>query len=208
MSTAGIFNSSNFAPDQVAPSFSSTVLKYMPNGNAPLFALSSMLPKTVIKNTRHSWFFSSWSMPQVTLATALPAVANGTISQFTAVDLTNIFEGMVLASSTTGEQMLVTGIVGTTVSVRRGVGITMATAIPTGTVLYLIGTSFEESSLRPLASTNSYAEGDNITQIFRNTWALSGTAAAIQLQVGATGKMMTSMKDAMQAHTRDIELSL
>ena len=208
MSTAGIFNTSNFPPGAIKPSFSSKILQYMPNGTAPLFAFSSLLPKGTVTNTEHSWFFKNWSMPFVKMTTALPAVNGSAISQFLGEDVSRIWEGMVLLAPTM-EQMLVVGIIGNQVSVRRTAGITMPVAIEAGSMLYCIGTAFEESSLRPLTNTDGYAEGRNLTQIFRNTWALSGTAAAIQLQIGQDlNSISANRKEALEAHARDIEFSL
>lgn len=207
MSTAGIFNTSNFAPNQVAPSFSANILRMMPNGSAPLFAMTSMLREETIRNIDHSWFFSEYVQPQVTITSALPAAAQNAISTFTAADVGYMMEGMVLIVPGTMEQLLILGIVGNSVSVRRGVGTTAPAAAPAGTTLVSIGTAYEESSLRPLPQASSYTEGNNTTQIFRNTWAVSGTAKSLITQVG-DGVASGNKRDATMYHARDIELSM
>ena len=207
MSTAGIFNTSNFAPRQVASSFSSKIYELMPNGTAPMLAFSSQVDKEVIKDVNHSWFFQEYVQPQATTTTALPATAPSAVSTFKVQDPGFLLEGMVLIAPGTLEQMLIVGIVGNDVAVRRGVGTTAPAALPAGVTLQSIGTAYEESSLRPLPQARSFTEASNITQIFRNTWAVSGTAKSILTQVG-DGASATSKRDAMMFHMRDIEMSL
>ena len=207
MSTAGIFNTSNFAPRQLAPSFSSNILRLMPNGSAPLFAMTSQLREDTITNVDHSWFFSEYVQPQVTTTSALPAAGQNSVSQFTVQDTAFMMEGMVLVVPGTMEQLLIVGIVGNTIAVRRGVGTTAPAAVPAGVTLMSIGTAFEESSLRPLPQVGSYTEGSNTTQIFRNTWAVSGTAKSLLTQVG-DGAAANNKRDAAMYHARDIELSI
>lgn len=207
MSTAGIFNTNDFAPRQLAPSFSSNILRMMPNGSAPLFAMTSQLREETITNVDHSWFFSEYVQPQVVTTSAIPAAAQNAVSQFTVQDTAFMMEGMVLVVPGTMEQMLVVGIVGNTMAVRRGVGTTAPAAAPAGTSLMSIGTAFEESSLRPLPQVGSYTEGSNTTQIFRSTWGVSGTAKSLLTQVG-DGAAANNKRDAAMYHARDIELSI
>lgn len=207
MSTAGIFNTSNFAPKQLKPSFSSKILKLMPNGSAPLFAMTSQLREETITNVDHTWFFSEYVQPQVVTTSAIPAAAQNAVSTFTVQDTAFMMEGMVLIVPGTMEQLLIVGIVGNKIAVRRGVGTTAAAAVPSGVTLVSIGTAFEESSLRPLPQVGSYTEGSNTTQIFRNTWGISGTAKSLLAQVG-DGQMATNMRDAAMYHARDIETSI
>lgn len=207
MSTAGIFNTSNFTNKQLKPSFSSKILELMPNGTAPLFALTSQLTNETITNVDHSWFFKQYVDPKPVMTSALaPAVMNA-VSQFTVQDTAFLMEGVILTVPGTMEQMLITGIVGNTVSVRRGVGTVAPSAVPAGTTLITMGTAFEESSLRPLPQSASFSEGTNTTQIFRNTWAISGTAKSVLTQVG-DGISAQTKADAAMFHARDIEKAL
>lgn len=207
MSTTGIFNSSNFTPKQVAPSFSSKLLQMMPNGTAPLLAFSSQLQETTLTNTRHSWFFQDYLQPQAIITGTLPAAVQNAVTTIATADAGSISEGMVLVVDGTMEQVLVVGVVGDAIAIRRGVGTTAPATAAAGTVLTQVGTAFEESSLRPMPQTRSMVEAHNITQIFRNTWAVSGTAKSILTQVG-DGAAATNMRDAMMFHGRDIELAL
>ena len=47
--TTGTFNTGNFTQDLAAKSFASMITRLMPNGSAPLFGLTSMLPEETAK---------------------------------------------------------------------------------------------------------------------------------------------------------------
>ena len=210
MSTLGIFNTSNFAPTQITPSFASVIHENYPNGSAPLLGITSRIPKqgAPVTSIKHSWYMKNFFLPNCTVSVPVAASAGqGTLAQITVVEADSIIEGMVLMVESTYEQVLVQGVSGNVVTVRRQAGSTPGRAIAAGTKLYSIGTAFEESSLRPLPVGQSYMSADNITQIFRNSWAVSGTAAAVALQVG-TSQVATSLRDAGMQHALDIEKSI
>ena len=52
--TTGTFNTGNFTTDLAAKSFASMITRLMPNGSAPLFGLTAMLP-TETANRRTVW---------------------------------------------------------------------------------------------------------------------------------------------------------
>jgi hypothetical protein len=105
------------------------------------------------------------------------------------------------------EQVLVAGVTGDQVAMRRGVGSTAPRTLPIASEAYSMGSAFEESSLRPLPLTRSLRDVENITQIFRNTWAVSGTVKSLMMQIG-DGQDAESKKDATGFHARDIEQGL
>jgi hypothetical protein len=81
---------------------------------------------------------------------------------------------MLMRVDSTGENVLINSILSTTqVTVQRAVGSTAAAAIAASVNLYQVGTAFEESSLRPNALAINPVRVTNLTQIFRNTWAIS-----------------------------------
>lgn len=207
MSTLGIFNSSNVAPNQVKPSFSKMIYEQMPGGQATLFGVTSRLNNETLNHWKHSWSFKDYMQPMIRLLQALPPAASGATTVVAAEDAGNIIEGMVLLFADSMEQTLVVGVTGNQVALRRGAGITAPRALPAGSEAYSIGTAFEESSLRPLPLTRSLRDVDNITQIFRNTWATSGTVKAMQMQVG-DGQTAESKADATMFHARDIEQAI
>lgn len=207
MSTLGIFNSSNVAPNQVKPSFAKMIYEQMPGGQATLFGITSRLKTETLGHWKHSWSFKDYMQPMVRLLQALPASAPGATSVVAVEEAGNIIEGMVLLFTDSMEQTMVVGVTGNQIALRRGAGITAPRALPTGSEAYSVGTAFEESSLRPLPLTRSLREVDNITQIFRNTWAVSGTVKSMMMQVG-DGQSAESKADATMFHARDIEQAI
>ena len=207
MSTLGIFNSSNVAPNQVRPSFEKMIYEQMPSGQATLFGITSRLKSETLTNWKHSWSFKDYMQPMIRLLAPLPAANPGATSVVSVEDAGTIIEGMVLLFADSMEQTLVVGVTGNQVALRRGVGITAPRTLPAASEAYSIGTAFEESSLRPLPLSRSLRDVDNITQIFRNTWAVSGTVKAMLTQVG-DGQSAESRADASMFHARDIEQAI
>lgn len=204
MST-GIFNTSNFTTDLAAKSFAAMITRLMPNGQAPLFGMTAMLPTETALQVEHGFFTKTMIFPQLTLGAA---VADGTVTTFTVTSTTNILPGMLMRAQSTGEVVLVNSILSATqVTVTRGVGTVAAAAISNSVVLYQVGNAFEESSLRPNALSITPVRVTNYTQIFRNTWALSGSAQATQVIAGDT-TIAENRMDCAAFHAADIEKAL
>jgi len=89
----------------------------------------------------------------------------------------------------------------------RGVGSTAAAAIGNTVNLYTVGNAFEEASTRPSAVSIVADRYVNYTQIFRNSWAVSKTVAAIP-QIAGAGFVSESKQDCAALHAMAIEKSL
>ena len=204
MST-GIFNSNMFAPDLARKSFSAMITRLMPNGNAPLFGLTSMLKDEVALQAEHGFFTKTMLFPQLTVSAA---GQTSTDTLFTVTSTANILPGMMMRVDATGENVLINGVNGpTTVTVQRAVGSVTAQAITASTNLYQVGTAFEEASLRPNALAINPVRATNLTQIFRNTWAITDSARATQMIAGDTNIAENRM-DCAAFHAADIEKAL
>lgn len=208
MPVTTLFNSSNLSPSNLPKqSFASAIARYQPNGQSPLFALSSMLKSETAINTQHGYFAKSMIFPTVQLN---GAIADGAATAFTVDDTsvtgrTPIIPGMVLRVASTLENILVVSVTSATAFVaKRGVGSVSAAAIADDTVLYMIGTAYEEASNRPSPYSIDTVAVSNYTQIFRNAWAVSGSAAAVQVIAGEKVEAENKM-DCMGFHGRDIE---
>lgn len=200
----GAQNTSQFTNKLVAYSFAATVAKLFPNGNAPLFALSSMLPETTAVQTTHGYWTKSMAFPTAQINGAKLANATTLVFDSTA----ELIPGMVIFNYTTGERILVKTIAsGTDATVQRAFGTTAAQDIADNEVLYVIGNAHEESSLRPQAMAIQPVEANNLTQIFRNTWALSGTAQAVKTIAGDT-PVAENRQDCMALHSTLMEHAL
>ena len=203
MST-GIFNTSGFTTDLAAKSFAGMITRLMPNGQAPLFGMTSMLPTEQALQVEHGFFTKTMLFPSINLDAA---VADATTTTFTVASTSDILPGMLMRAESTGEVVIINSVLSSTqVSVTRGVGSTAA-AIADNVNLYQIGNAFEESSVRPNALQINPVRITNYTQIFRNTWALSGSAQATQVIAGETTVAENRM-DCAAFHAADIEKAL
>lgn len=203
MST-GIFNTSGFTTDLAAKSFAGMITRLMPNGQAPLFGMTAMLPTEQALQVEHGFFTKTMLFPMINLDAA---VADGVVTTFTVASTSDVLPGMLMRAESTGEVVIINSVLSATqVSVTRGVGSTAA-AIADNVNLYQIGNAFEESSVRPNALQINPVRITNFTQIFRNTWALSGSAQATQVIAGETTVAENRM-DCASFHAADIEKAL
>lgn len=204
MST-GIWNTGTFPTDLAKKSFAGMITRLMPNGVAPLFGLTSMLPSETAVQIEHGFFTKTMLFPEMTLN---GAIADGTTNVFTVTSTANILPGMLMRVNSTGENVLVNQVLSSTqVQVTRGVGTVAAAAIDTAIALYQVGNAFEESSVRPQAQNIVPVRITNLTQIFRNTWAISDTARATQVIAGDS-TVAENKQDCAAFHAADIEKAL
>lgn len=199
------WNTSQNTTDLARKSFSAMITRLMPNGQAPLFGISSMLKEETAYQPEHGYFQKVMIFPSVQLN---GAVANGIATNFVVDTTANILPGMVLQSDTTRENVLVTAVVdGTNLTVVRGFGTVAGAAIADNVVLYLVGNAYEEASDRPLSQIIVPTRVLNYTQIFRNTWLVSGTSAATAVIAGGSIDAETR-GDCAMFHAIDIEKAL
>lgn len=199
------WSTATFPQDLAVKSFSGMITRLMPNGQAPLFGISSMLGEETAYQPEHGYYSKTMIFPSVVLGAA---VADGVVTSFTVVDSTNILPGMLLQSDTTRENVLVTAVPDSThITVVRGVGTVAAAAIANSVRLYMSGNAYEEASARPQSLVIVPVRVTNYTQIFRNTWLLSGTALATGVIAGGTPDAETK-QDCSMFHAIDIEKAL
>ena len=186
-------------------SFASAITRLMPNGTAPLFGLTSLLKDETASNIEHGYFSKTMIFPSATLN---GAIASGATTSFVVLATGDLNVGDMLLVQSTGETVLVTAIPNaTTLTVTRGVGTVAAAAIATSVILYSIGNAFEEGSTRPSAVNIVAERYVNYTQIFRNSWAVTKTAAAIP-QIAGAGYVSESKQDCAALHAMAIEKAL
>lgn len=199
------FSTINGTTDFVAKSFAGMITRLMPNGSAPLFGLTSMLTSETATQIEHGFFTKTMIFPEVTLNAA---VADGVATTFTVLSSTNIVPGMMLRSQATGEIVIVNTVPNSTsLTVTRAVGTVAGAAIGNTTKLYQVGNAFEEGSTRPTALSIQAVRVTNYTQIFRNSWALTDTARAVQVIAGDTTEA-ESRSECAAFHAADIEKAL
>lgn len=208
MSTAGIFNTSNFAPEQLTKSFANVIMTKFPGGQATLFGLTSRLKSTTAKQPQHTYYQEYMIFPSLKFTQAFPAAAPGNVTTINVVNTDGIVPNQIFKVSSTDEDVMVVNVPGTTsVTIQRGVGLAPPTAALLGAEAYMTGNAFEESSLRPLAIALNPSPVTNLTQIVRNSWAVSGTTEASMQDVGEP-QIAKSRKDAALFHAIDIEKAI
>lgn len=201
----GTFNTSLLTTDLAKKSFSSLITRLMPNGQAPLFGITSMLKEETAYQYEHGYYSKTMIFPSVTVGGGGQLIGDTT---FTVTDTTNIMAGMVLRVDTTGENVLVLTVAsGTSMTVRRAFGTVAAVAIAAAVKLWMVGNAYEEASVRPASLLITAVRVTNYTQIFRNTWAVSGTNAATSVIAGGTPDA-ESKSDCAVFHAIDIEKAL
>lgn len=205
MSFTGMFNTGNFTQDLAKKSFAGMITRLMPNGTAPLFGLTAMLKSETAVQVEHGFFTKTMLFPEMTLN---GAIGDGVIATFTVVSTANVLPGMIMRVNTTGENILVHSVLSaTTVQVIRGVGTVAAAAIADAVALYQVGNAFEEGSARPTSLNIAPVRITNLTQIFRNSWALTDTVRATMMIAGESN-VAESKQDCAAFHAADMEKAL
>jgi hypothetical protein len=206
MST-GIFSTTNLTTDLAKKSFAGMITRLMPNGMAPLFGMTSMLQSETAVAVEHGFFTKTMLLPQVTTFASTHASTDTTI---TVLSTTNILPGMILRinNSASFENVIVNSVISATqMTVTRAVGTVVAATIPVSTDMYQVGSAFEEASLRPNSLIINPVRITNLTQIFRNTWAISDTIRQTMMIAGDTN-VAESRTDCAALHAADIEKAL
>lgn len=200
----GLLSSASAPQNLNALSFAQAITRLMPNGTAPLFGLTSLLKDESASNIEHGYFSKTMIFPSVTSsATALSSDTSITVSAYD-----NIVPGDLLMNERTLEIVLVTALTSATVlAITRAVGTVVAAAVNNGDVWRTVGNAFEEGSVRPSAVAIIAARYVNNTQIFRNSWAVTKTAAAIP-QIAGAGHVSESKQDCAALHAMAIEKAL
>lgn len=203
----GLFNTNFFVPDQAKHSFAGQIMRYAPAGTAPLFGMSSMMKSETAVNTEHGYYAKTLLFPQVTSGGSSQGAG---VTDLTVVSTANMLPGMILQVSTTSENIIVNSVNSPTVmNVTRGVGTVSAAAIPANTPIYQIGNAYEEGSTRPNALATLPVRVTNLTQIFRNTWALTDTArAVVTIPEAGEAPVAENRQECAFFHAADIEKSL
>lgn len=198
--TVGIWSSATNPTDFAQKSFASMLTRLYPAGGYPLFLMSSMLPEATAVQFDHGYWTKTMEFP--TLTTSAAYAAGETALAVT--DTSKVCAGQVFRTPN-GENVLVRTVTDAThVTVLRNFGTAGVQNIANGAVLYLVGTAMAESSQRPSARYIVPTRVTNYTQIFRNTWMLSGTQAATNVVVG-NGTIAENRADCALFHATDIE---
>lgn len=200
----GTWNTSQLPADLAAKSFAAAITRLMPNGGAPLFGITALLKEETAAQIEHGYFSKTMVFPFVTLSANMAAGDNILNVTSTA----NMLPGMVIRVDSTNENILVVAVLGPLqLQVQRAFGTIAAQAAVATVNLWMIGNAYEQGSLRPQALSISATRIVNYTQIFRNSWGLTGTLQATQTIAGGTN-VAESRQECAGFHACDIEKAL
>lgn len=197
---SGIFASNQSIVGDRAGDFASAILQMAPTGTALLLALTSGMGKSSAKDTVFHWFEDVHQTGRASIA------SGGTTTTIVVDDGSRYVTNQVLLVEETGEYVMISAIAGNSLTVIRQMGGTALVAVTNVMHLQLIGNAHEEASLLPTAITQQGTVRMNYTQIFRNAWAVSGTAKAVDFRTG--NKVANNKMDAAQYHAEDMERSM
>lgn len=202
MAVAGLRGTGDWGTDERPKNFREMILWLNPNGSAPIFALSSRASKQSTDDPEFSW----WSEPNdqirlhvngALLAGATTVVVDGAEPDASNLDLNwgsalSLKAGDILlvepaadAVVYDNELIIVTSVTDAqTFEVTRGFAGTTAAAIPDDSFLLLIGSAYAEGTSAPTSTTRNPIKYNNLTQIFKNTYSITGTAEQTHLRTG------------------------
>lgn len=204
MSIRGIFASHAGLPGERQTDLSARVLLVGPGGMAPMLALSSGMPRETTANTAFTWIEDEHISGNQAVVTGGNSAAVTIVVDDVGIWTTNT----ILMNQNTGEYLFVTNIDDTTntITILRGYGGTTPATITAADRLQSVGTAFAEGSGRPDPVTQKGEERTNYVQIFKNGWAITGTANAI---TWVTGSQMARNRELCFAyHAEDIERAI
>lgn len=197
MAIPGIFASNDGMVGDRTGDFANAVLVTNPTGTALLLALTSGMPKAGAADTVFTWFEDAH------ISGRSAVVSGGTTTTVVVADGSFYVPGTVLMVESTGERMLVTAVSGNSLTVIRGMGGTTVVSVGNTHFVQEIGNAHEEGSGVPVAVSQQGHPRFNYTQIFRNSWAITGTAKVINFRTG--NKAAKNKRDCAMYHAEAME---
>jgi hypothetical protein len=224
MPVAGLRGTGDWGTDERPKSFRGNVLRYNPNGTAPIFALTSKAKKRTVDDPEFSWWAEGNAMVRLQINGALGATDNLiTVDTLDPTSTTmsanygtagNLKNGDILLvepatdNATFNHELIeVDNVVSDTqFTARRGAGGTTAGTIADDIWLTLIGSAYAEGTAAPRPTSRNPIKFSNYTQIFKDTYEMTGTADKTETRTGNT--WAEDKKRKMWDHAQKIEWSI
>jgi len=221
---AGLRGTGDWGTDERPKNFRERILFISPNGNAPIFALTSKAGKYSVNDPEFAWWAESQNLIRlvvngalgstdtvVTVAGADPAASTMNALYGAA---TNLKPGDILlvepttdATTFANEYLMVDTVLSDTqFTARRGQGGSTPASIANSAGLTLVGSSFAEGTAAPRAVTRNPIKFKNYIQIFKDTYELTGTATETFARTG--NAWSNDKKRKMFDHAKAIEMSM
>jgi hypothetical protein len=223
---AGLRSTADWGTDERPKNFREGVLRYNPSGTAPIFALSSQAQRK--SKSTNDPEFSWWSEGNVITRLQVngthaatdtlinvdsvdPSAANFAANRGTATNLKNgdilLVEPTADNATFNHELVEVEGVLSDgQFNVRRGAGGTTAATIADNVWLLLISSAYAEGTGVPQATSRNPIKQSNYTQIFKDTYELTGTADKTFTRTGPAWS--EDKKRKMWDHSQKIEWSI
>lgn len=221
---AGLRGTGDWGTDERPKNFRETILFFQPNGQAPLFALTSKAGKKSVDDPEFAWWAESKNLVRLQVNGALgsgdtvvtvdspdPTATTMSAQYGTASHLKNgdllLVEPTTDAATFDHELLMVEEVLSATqFTVSRGVGGTSAASIANDKWLLLIGSSYAEGTSAPDATSRNPTKFSNYIQIFKDTYELTGTADKTKARTGEAWSNDKQRK--MFDHARAVEMSM
>ncbi len=221
---AGLRGTGDWGTDERPKNFRELILWRNPNGSAPIFALSARTQKETTDDPEFSWWDEPNDLLRLQVAGALDS--DDQLVTIDSSDPSASAPGNVWGLAThlvPGDQLLVEPLVdaetydheiiqvltvvsATKFTAQRGAAGTSADTIANDVFLLKIGNAFAEGTAEPDAASRNPIKYFNYTQIFKNVYELTGSAAATRTRTG--DPLANDKKRKAFDHARDIELAL
>lgn len=221
---AGLRGTGNWGTDERPKNFRESILFYSPNGDAPIFALTSKAGKKTVNDPEFAWWAESQNHVRLQ-ANGAHASGDTTITVDSPDPIasamnrlygtaTHLKPGDVLLVEPTAdnatfdhELIQVTSVLSDTqFTATRGVGGTTPATIANDQFMLLLGSAYAEGTGAPSAVSRNPVKFSNYTQIFKDSYELTGTANETLARTG--DPWSNDKKRKMFDHSRAIELAI
>lgn len=219
---AGIRGTGDWGTDERPKDFRESILFYSPNGDAPIFALTSKAGKRTVSDPEYAWWAEANTLVRLTVSGTFAAgdttitvssadpgastmdIPYGTATHLKPGDLLLVektdqatFDNEILQVDTVLSDTQFTAI--------RGAAGSSAGSIGNGAFLTLIGSSYAEGTSAPRAVSKNPVKFFNYIQIFKDSYEITGTADNTTARTGSAWS--NDKKRKLFKHSADIEWS-
>jgi len=224
MAIVGLRGTGDFAADERPKDFREMILFREPNGDSPIFALTSKTRKRTVSDPQFYW----WDEPQdivrlqvagshasnvttISVDSTDPDTSNptknwGTASHLKPGDLLMV-EPAADDAVFAPEVIMVTSVLGDSqFTAARGAAGTTPATIGNDVFLMLIGSAYAEGTDAPTAVSRSPNKYFNYSQIFKDTYELTKTTDVTKLRTG--NAWSNDKKRKMFDHARGVEMAI
>ena len=220
---AGLRGTGDWGTDERPKDFRESILFFSPNGDAPIFGLTSKAGKKSVTDPEFGWWAEANNLFRIQAAGAIGAADTTLVVDSvdpTSTTMTSLYgtashlkHGDLLlvekADQTAFDNEIVMVDVvmsDTSLTILRGQAGTTAATIADDAFLTLIGSAYAEGTAAPRATSKNPVKFTNFIQIFKDSYEITGTADKTEARTGSAwsnDKKRKSFK-----HSADIEWSI